>query len=140
MTRNIRIFMAMALPIVAFALTPSAAMAQSYSGNWPATVTRSSHSNMTYCLALTDNGSLGWQHSGGATLVIQGTSYFGTFQLINGLLTVTIQEPGGTGQNAGAVFIAFASKGNIGKGVYDQVYGGEEFDSGVVVFGTKNGC
>jgi len=139
MIGKMSLFMAMVLPILAFTLTPSA-VGQSYSGKWPVTVSHSGHSNGTYCVTLTDNGSLGWQHSGGATLVIQGTSFFGTFQLINGLLTATFQEPGGTGQNAGAVFIAFASKGIIGKGVYDQVYGGEEFDSGVVVFGTLNGC
>jgi len=120
MIRNISTFMATALPIVAFALTPSAAMAQSYSGNWPATVTHSQHSNGTYCLTLTDNGTLGWPH--------------------NGTLVVTIEEEGGTGQNAGLVFSASAGHGDIGKGVYEDVFGGEEFDSGVLVFGVKDGC
>ncbi len=143
MIRHIRIFVATALPMVAFALTSSAAIAQSYSGNWPLIVTKSHHANGTYCLTLTDNGALGWPHSGEASLTgekVGGTLPYGTFQLINHLLMVTIQQPGGTGQNAGLVFIAAASDGNIGKGVYDQVYGGEEFDSGVLAFGVKNGC
>jgi hypothetical protein len=38
------------------------------------------------------------------------------------------------------VFIGRASKGNIGTGVYDDVYGGEAFDTGVLAFGVKGGC
>ncbi len=142
MIRHIRILMAAVLPIVAFALTPSAAMGQSYSGNWPVTLTQAPHGNGTYCLTLTDNGAFGWPHSGEASLSggkLDGTLY-GTFQLIDGLLVVTIEAPGATGQNAGLVFIGHASSGHIGKGVYDEVYGGEEFDSGVLAFGVKNGC
>jgi hypothetical protein len=37
-------------------------------------------------------------------------------------------------------FAASAANGNIGKGFYYGVYGGEEIDSGVLVFGTKGGC
>ena len=142
MIRRIRIFVAMALPIVAFALTPSSAVAQSYSGNWPITVTQSQHSNGTYCLKLTDNGSLGWPHSGQASLTIaKGDNLpYGTFQLIDGLLLVTIEASGATGQNAGLVFLGRASGGHISKGVYDQVYGGEASDTGVLVFGEKGGC
>jgi hypothetical protein len=134
--------MATVLPIVAFALTPSAAMAQSYSGTYPLTVTQSHHANGTYCLTLTDDGSLGFPHSGEASLYgekVGGNLPYGTFQLINHLLMVTIDQPGGTGQNAGLVFIAPASD-IVGKGVYEQVYGGEEFDSGVLAFGARGGC
>jgi len=137
---NMRTFIAIALPIVALALTSSAAMAQSYSGNWPVTVSKSQFANGKYCITLTDDGSLGWPHSGEASLNPPSGTVFGTFQLIDGLLMVTFQQPGGTGQNAGLVFIGAASKGKITKGVYEQVYGGEEFDSGVLVFGTKGGC
>jgi len=38
------------------------------------------------------------------------------------------------------VFIASASHGTIGKGVYDDVYGGEAFDEGALAFGMKGGC
>jgi uncharacterized protein (DUF2141 family) len=57
MTRHIRRFIATVLAIAAFALTTNAAMAQSYTGNWTATVTQSQRSNGTYCVALTDDGS-----------------------------------------------------------------------------------
>jgi len=142
MTRNIRTLIAMALPIVAFALTSSAAMAQSYSGNWLLTVTQSQHANGTYCLALNDDGSLRFPHSGEASLTgqkIGGTLPYGTFQVIAHFITVTIEQPGDSGQNAALVFVAPASKGDIGKGVYDQAYGGEAFDSGAVAF-LKGGC
>jgi hypothetical protein len=52
---------------------------------------------------------------------------------------VTIQAQG-YGQNAGLVFIGSASRGNIGPGVFDGVYGGEAFDEGALVFGMRDGC
>jgi len=139
MIRNIRLFMAAVLPIVAFALTPVAASAQIYTGKWPATVTQSRGSNGTYCLSLTDNGSNGWPHSGQATVKANGTTLYGTFQVIGSLITVTI-ESYGSYQNAGLVFVAQASNGAIGKGAYDDVYDGEEIDAGALAFGAKNSC
>ncbi len=129
-----------ALAAALLALSAGAAMAGTYSGNWPITVSRSQHTNGTYCVAITDDGSLGWPHSGSATLTIDGNQLFGTFQLIGQILTITNEAPGGSGQNAGLVFMAHAAKGTITNGVYDNVYGGEEVDSGVVVFGKKGGC
>jgi len=38
------------------------------------------------------------------------------------------------------VFVASAGHGNIGKGAFEDVYGGEDFDSGALAFGTKGGC
>ncbi len=139
MIRNIRLFVAMALPIVVFVLTPSAASAQSYTGNWPGTVTDSRGSNGTYCITLTDNGSLGWPHSGQATMVENRSTLYGTFQVIGPLITITIESPGDYA-DAGLVFVAQASNGTVGKGVYDDVYSGEEIDSGVLMFGAKNSC
>ena len=139
MTRNIRLLMAAALPLVAFALTPGAARAQSYTGNWPATVSHSRGSDATYCLSLTDNGSNGWPHSGQATTVNGRSTLYGTFQVIGPLITVTIESPG-LDQNAGLVFVAQASNGTIGRGVYDDVYDGEEIDAGVLAVGAKNSC
>ena len=40
-------------------VSASAAMATSYSGNWPLTVTDSRGFNGNHCLALTDNGGFG---------------------------------------------------------------------------------
>lgn len=139
MTRSIRLLIAAALPVVALALTPGAASAQSYTGDWPATVTHSKGPNGTYCLSLTDNGSNGWPHSGQATTVLDGTTLYGTFQVIGSLITVTIQSYGSY-EDAGLVFVAQASNGTIGKGAYDDVYDGEGIDSGALAFGAKNSC
>ncbi len=93
MTKNMGVFAATVLAIVAFALAPSTAMAQSYSGNWPI----AEHivypsglpfsGNPTYCLTLTDNGSFDLPHSGPATLNGNGFSNLaGIFQVVNNLL------------------------------------------------------
>ena len=124
----------------AVTLSTGAASAQGLSGSYPVTISSSGHSNGTDCLTLTDNGGYGWKHSGSAAIVIGSTKYpYGTFQLINRLLVVTI-EAQGYGQNAGLVFIAPTAHGGFGKGTYDEVYGGEEFDSGGLTFGMKGGC
>jgi hypothetical protein len=113
------------------------AMAQNYSGNWPVTVTHSQRSNGTGCLTLTENGTNG----GSASLVFGSQKFtFGTFQIFNHTLVATIQAQGGNGQNAGLVFIGSASRGNIGPGVFDEVYGGEAFEEGALAFGVKGGC
>jgi hypothetical protein len=137
MTGIIRTFIAMALPIAALALTPSAAVAQSYSGDWPMTVSHSKYDNGKHCLALTDNG-VGGGHSGEAVLVPQGTTYVGQFTVINGVITVIIPKPV-DGELEFLVYTASASNGQFGSGAYSLAYGGY-FDSGALVFGTKNGC
>ncbi len=118
----------------------SAAMAQSYSGRYPLTVTHSQFHNGTGCLMLTDNGTQGWPHSGQASTA--GRLFVGnggSFQLIDRILVATITQSTGTGGSASLVFTAPAGNGNIGNGVFEQVYGGEN-DSGVLVFGMKGGC
>ena len=138
MARHIRRFIATELAIAAFARTTSAAMAQSYTGNWPATVTESQRNNGTNCVTLTDDGSYGWPHSGEAVLNGQQDPYGGYFTVINGLITVTFTYPSGEGDCCDfLVFTAAASKGHIGKGAFN--YFGLT-DNGVVAFGTKNGC
>ncbi len=119
----------------------AATSSQSYSGSWPVTVTKSQHSNGMYCLTLKDGGSGGWRHSGQASMVTGGGSKFpyGTFAVINRELVATI-EAQGYGQNASLIFIASASHGNMGKGVFEDAYGGEAFDIGELTFGIKNGC
>jgi hypothetical protein len=115
--------------------------ATSYTGNWPITVTHAKYGNGTYCLTVKDDGSLGFPHSGFDSLQAPGENLpYGTFQLIGRLFTVTVEAQGGSGQNAGLVFVAPASNGSIGNGVYDEVYGGEAFDSGKATFGPKGGC
>jgi hypothetical protein len=107
----------------------------SYSGSWPVTVTRSQRSNGTDCLTLTGSGS-----SGSASLVFDGQKYpEGSFLVINGTIVVTITEPL-YGQNGALIFVASASRGHIGQGIFENVEGGSNFDAGASAFGTKNGC
>jgi len=138
MTRHIRRFIATALAIAAFALVTSSAMAQSYSGNWQATVTKSQRSNGTYCVTLTDDGSYGFPHSGEAVLNGQNNPYGGYFTVIDGLITVTFTYPSGEGDCCDfQVFTAHASNGKISKGVFN--YFGLT-DIGLLAFGKKDGC
>jgi len=139
MTTNIRRFVAMALPIVAFALTPGAAKAQSYTGSWPATVSQSQYGNGTYCVKLHDDGGYGWPHSGEATLYPSEGTDSGTFRVIAGLMIVTFSQPGGTADVGSLTFTAPASDGHIGKGAYEQFYG-LVTDSGMALFGARDAC
>lgn len=137
---SLRLILSAAASVLAATLSFAPALAQNYTGNWPVTVTHSQRSNGTFCLTLKDDGSEGSRHSGEASLVIGSNKYpYGTFQVLNHDLVATI-EAQGYGQNAGLVFIGDASRGNIGKGVYDEVYGGEAFDEGALAFGMKGGC
>lgn len=138
MTRHIRRFIATTLAVAAFALTTSAAMAQSYTGDWPATVTKSQRSNGTYCISLTDDGSYGFPHSGEAVLNGQENPYGGYFTVVDGIITVTFTYPSGAGDCCSfQVFTAHASNGTIGKGVFN--YFGVT-DTGLLAFGKKGGC
>jgi hypothetical protein len=138
MTRQIRRLIAIALAIAAFALTTSAAVAQSYTGNWPVTVTQSQRDNGTYCVSLTDNGSGGFPHSGEAVLNGQNNPYGGYFTVVDGLITVTFTYPSGEGDCCSfLVFTAHANNGKIGKGVFN--YFGLT-DIGLLAFGKKDGC
>jgi hypothetical protein len=138
MTRHIRRFIAMALAIAAFTLTTGAATAQSYTGDWQATVTESQRNNGTYCVTLTDNGSYGFPHSGVAVLNGQENPYGGYFTVIDGLMTVTFTYPSGEGDCCDfQVFTAHASNGKIGKGAFN--YFGLT-DIGLVSFGKKDNC
>jgi hypothetical protein len=145
MIRNVTAFLTMATLIGAVALTSGTARAAgSYIGNWPLTVTHSQFGDGTYCLTLSSSGAVGWPQRGAASLKSSpdGTQQYGSFEVIDGILVVTVVEyNGGGGQNNSLAFIAPASDGNIlGMGVYDLIAGGETFDSGQLAFGTKGGC
>ena len=109
---------------------------QRYSGNWPVTVSHAHQGNGTSCLTLTQTS-----RNGGSASLVSGSEKFpyGTFQIFNHTLVATIQAQG-YGQNAGLVFIGSATGGNIGPGVFDEVYGGEAFVEGALAFGMKGGC
>lgn len=137
MTRRVR-SIGTGFVLAVFALTTSAAMAQSYTGNWPATVTQSHRSNGTYCISLTDDGSYGFPHSGEASLIPNDNSYPGYFTVVDGLITVTFTFPSGEGDCCDfIVFTARATNGHIGKGVFN--YFGIT-DAGLLSFGKKDGC
>ncbi len=128
-SQHILIAAAATIAMVTFSAGP--AMARGYSGSWPVTVTRSQHSNGTYCLTLGENGS--------ASVVLGSRKYDGSFLVVNHTLvaTITVQA---YSQNAGLVFIGSASRGKIGPGVFEDVYGGSDFDSGALAFGMNGGC
>ena len=146
MTKNIGVSAAALLAILVLALAPSTATAQSYSGNWPI----AEHivypsgppfsGNPKYCLTLTDNGNFGFPHSGLATLNGSGLSNLtGIFQVVNNLLIATFYIPDDNGSIDGLVFVAPASKGNLGKG-FGELVSGAVTVTGTSVFGAKGDC
>jgi len=108
----------------------------SYSGSWPVTITHSQHSNGTDCLTLIGSGI-----DAGSASLVTGSQRLGngSFLVISHTLVATIPVQG-YGQNAGLVFIGSADGGKIGPGVFEDVYGGSNFDSGALTFGMKGGC
>ncbi len=142
MMKNVGVLAAAALAIAVFALAPNRAAAQSYSGKFPSTwaVTYPPQFSNTYtfCLKLTDNGSVGFPHSGPATLTSTGNpNVTGVFQVINGEFVATFLEGTGNGELDTQIFVGPASKGTIGNG-----FGEESFInlSGTADFGKKNSC
>jgi hypothetical protein len=140
--KNVGVLTAAALAMAVFALAPNRAAAQSYSGNfpitWDVTYPQQFANTYTYCLKLTDNGSVGFPHSGPATLTSAGNpNVTGVFQVINGELVATFQEGSETGEIDTQIFVAPASKGAIGNG-----FGLESLVTltGAADFGKKNTC
>jgi hypothetical protein len=106
-----------------------------YSGAWPVTIKGSQFSNGTGCLTLTENAS-----GGSASLVFGSQKYpYGSFIVINGILVANITEPL-YGQNGALMFVASADNGHIGRGAFENVEGGSNFDFGELAFGKRNGC
>src|SRR5579862_707344 len=136
MTRYIR-SIATTFVVAVFTFT-SAAVAQSFTGNWPATVTHSQRSNGTDCISLTDNGSFGAPHSGPASMVSNGNPVSGSFTVVDGIMTINFSYPSGEGDcSSYQVFTAQASKGQIGHGLYN-FFG--ITDLGLLTFGKKDSC
>jgi len=141
--------MATALAILAFALTPSAAKAQSFTGKYPVLETQVlagfagniKGGNESFCLMLTDDGSIGRPHSGPATLesLGGGGSFSGTFQVIGKMILANFEVGSDTGEVEGLVLVAPASSGKIGTTGVMGLAGGVP-SSGLATVGTKNGC
>ncbi|HEX8814473.1 MAG TPA: hypothetical protein VF753_03140 [Terriglobales bacterium] len=131
-------WIAVAIVVAGFVLASGAAMAQSYTGNWPATVTKSQRNNGKYCISLTDDGDYGFKHSGEAEVNGQQNPYGGYFTVVDDVMTVTFTYPSGAGDCCDfQVFTARASDGSITSGVFN--YFGLT-DIGLVTFGKKGGC
>jgi hypothetical protein len=131
---------------MAFALASEGATAGtvSYTGNWRVTVKLPPGFGNTGCITLADNGSFGAPHSGPASISgdLGGPGLTGIFQVINNLIAIEIQAPSFSGGLHSVVFVAPASNGIIGSGVYEDP-GFEElgFFSGTsLTFGAKNSC
>jgi hypothetical protein len=138
--KNSSLFAAAALAIAAFALTSTTAVAQSYTGNFPMTDHNKTFGKHTYCLELTDDGSVGFAHSGPATLVEQTGSLPGYFQVVNNLLMAEFDSEGGTVLTA-LVFVVPASNGNIAsKGVDNLIPGEGGVLTSTLAVGKKGGC
>ncbi|MGP8101402.1 MAG: hypothetical protein ACLQHL_11720 [Candidatus Cybelea sp.] len=131
-TQRITIAAAAAMAVVASA---APAMANGYNGSWPVTITHSQRSNGTGCLTLT-----GYARAGTASLVFGSQKYsYGSFVVVDDIIVANITEPL-YGQNGALMFMAHASHGHIGQGVFENIEGGSNFDYGALTFGTKNGC
>jgi len=143
MLRITKPLIAAALPIVATALMPRAATATdtqvSYSGSYPVTAALPPEFGNTGCLTLVDNGSAGSQHSGPVTSTGDLGDLSGEFQVVNNILVVNLQTGSDTGEVVFVQFIAPASDGTIGNGVYN--HGGfSPTASYALTFGKKGGC
>lgn len=134
MTRNT--FFVMALLGVALALTPRAATAQNFNGNFPVKIALPPQFANTACLTLVENDN---GNGGSATLngpLVGDEAEYGTFQVVNHLLVATIQSGSDTGEVVYQLFIAPAAGGDLSKGVYEE----PGFLSGALTFGPKGGC
>jgi len=149
MSRNIRTFIAMALPLLAFAIGPSAAKAQSFTGNYPVLETQVKGgiagnikgANQNFCLVLTDDGNFGRPHSGTATLEgFNGGSLTGEFYVIGHNILVNFVVGSTTGEASSLVLFApaNASTGTIGTGILGLTGGVPS--TGLATVGAKNGC
>ena len=149
MIGNIKL-MATALATLAFALTSSAAKAQSFTGDYPVLETQVKAgvggtikgANQNFCLVLTDDGSFGRPHSGTATLegFDGGSLTGGEFYVIGNNIFVNFVVGSSTGEASALVIFApaNASKGTIGTGILGLAGGVPS--SGLATFGVKNGC
>lgn len=150
MSSNVRTFMVMALPLLAFVMRPSAAQAQSFTGDYPILETQVKAgiggtikgSNQNYCLVLTDDGSFGRAHSGPATLegFNGGNLTGGAFYVIGNNIVVNFVVSSDNGETSGLVISGPVniSKGTIGTGIIGLTGGVPS--TGLSTVGAKGGC
>jgi hypothetical protein len=141
-----------ALAGLSIAVSSGAATAGSgsYSGNYKVELTNDVYlnntgynghgANSTHCIALTDDSSVGWPHSGYA--VLDGNSNTsGQFSVIGPTIVIYVDIPGSGYEPASIVFTTTAKDGVIGKkGAYDEIQGGESYDAADATFGKPGSC
>jgi hypothetical protein len=148
MTNKIRTWLAVAIPVLAFTLAPSAAKAQSYTGHFPVAVTENKGGiagtillgDVSFCLELVDNGDYGRPHSGTATLgdYEGGTLTGGEFYVLGNMIFVNFSVGSDNGESVGLVLFAPASNGKIGTGIFGDTGGVPS--SGLAKVSAKGGC
>jgi len=134
------------------AVSAGTAMAggDSYTGNWRVHLTHDVYvttqgynghgPNTTHCLTLTDDGSIGWPHSGYAVLD-NNPNTSGQFSVIGPTILIYITAQGSNESIASYVFSSTASNGKIGEhGDFDYIEGGYSYDADKATFGANGSC
>lgn len=141
-----------AVAALSAALSAGAAPAESasYTGNWqvkltndvfPTTLGYTGHGpDSTHCISLTDDGSVGWRHSGYAMLDHSFNSS-GQFAVIGNTILIYVYTLGSGQEPASLVFSGHAKNGEIGrKAAFDNIQGGESSDAADATFKAKGSC
>ena len=124
------------------------AAGDSYTGNWKVKLTHDVYVNNTgynghgpntsHCIALTDDGSVGWPHSGYA---VMDNNASGQFAVIGPVILIYIDSTGSGYEPASLVFTGVAANGAISeKGGYDEIQGGQSYDADDAKFEAKGSC
>lgn len=138
--------------VLAAALSAGSVLAAgvSYTGNWQVHLTDDVYvtsngytghgPDTTHCVSLTDDGSIGWKHSGYAVLDGNANTS-GQFSVIGDSIMIYFEASGGEGELATITLSGTAKNGVIGKhGAYEYLGGGESFDADKAAFGSKGSC
>jgi len=128
----------------------AAAGGGSYTGNYKVTLTHDVYlttkgytghgPNSTHCLALTDDGNVGWMHSG-YVVIDNNDNTSGQFAVINNTILIYVAAQGSDESIASYVFSASARDGKIAAhGAFDYIEGGTSYDADKVAFGARGSC
>ena len=135
-----------ALPLVIAAGTVMAG--GSFSGNYqvklthdvyPTTQGYTGHGpDSTHCLAISDDSSVGWPHSG--YVLLDGQNY-GQFAVIRNQVLIYIDVTG-SGQEPASLTFSVSGKGGAiaKKGAYDLIQGGYSYDAADAAFAKVSSC
>src|ERR1700679_3058218 len=127
-------FFAVALAAIALSANSVSAANVSYTGNWQVHLTDDVYvtsqgynghgPDTTHCVSLTDDGTVGWKHSGYAEL--DGTPHTsGQVSIIGNTIMIYFEASGGEGELATITLSGTAKNGTIGeRGAYEYLDGG----------------